>query len=278
MDSDTKLEQEGHVTKDDIQSALRTVGIEKRDVVFVHSSLSSFGHVEGGADTVIDALVETVGNDGTVVMPTFTWGSFHDKQRVIFDLADTPSETGRITEVFRRRKGVIRSTHICHSVAALGPHAHDVMGEGIRSFGKGSSFNMLYRLNAWNLFLGVSFSVCTALHMVEEFMQVPYRAYRDFKSSKVILPDKTEIPSTALEYIRKEGYSNDFEKMGEIFSKEGVLRICTLGQARIINVRIRHIFEVTRKHLERDAGFLLTPESRSRLIMASGQPGDREGT
>lgn len=139
MDLEKRAKQRKHVIKDDIERALRTVGIENGDVVLVHSSVSSFGYVESGADTVIDALLETVGNDGTIVMPTFTWGSFHDKGKVLFDLVRTPSETGKITEVFRRRKGVIRSTHICHSVAALGPHAQDVMGEGVRSFGKGSS-------------------------------------------------------------------------------------------------------------------------------------------
>ena len=78
------------ITKKHIQNGLRKVGIENGDVVFVHSSLSSFGHVEGAADTVIDALVETVGNEGTIVMPAFTWENFHDKEEVIFDLTKTP--------------------------------------------------------------------------------------------------------------------------------------------------------------------------------------------
>ena len=275
---DTETTSEATVTKDDIQRALRTVGIEKQDIAFVHSSLSSFGHVKGGADTVIDALLETVGDYGTIVVPTFTWGHSHDKEKVVFDTVNAPCETGRIPEAFRMRNGAIRSVHICHSIAAMGPHAHDVMGEGIRSFGEGSSFDCLHRLNAWNLFLGVSFSVCTALHMVEEFMRVPYRAYRNFKGSEVILPDRTQIPSASVEYLPKEGYSNDFEKMGNILSEEGVLKTCNVGQARIINVRIKHIFEVTKRCLEKDIGFLLAPECRSQLIRTSEQQRDKEST
>ena len=53
------------VTKEDIKKGLNAVGLKEGDVVFVHSSLSAFGYVIGGADTIIDALLETVGNSGT---------------------------------------------------------------------------------------------------------------------------------------------------------------------------------------------------------------------
>ncbi|RJS85340.1 aminoglycoside N(3)-acetyltransferase [Candidatus Bathyarchaeota archaeon] len=255
------------VTKDDIMAGLRRVGLREGDVVFVHSSLSSFGYVVGGADTVIDALLETVGPDGTVVMPAFTWTLFHDKEKVTFDVANTPvkNEVGTIPEVFRRRKGVIRSIHICHSVTALGPHAKDVMGDGVRSFGVGSTFHQLYKLNSWYLFLGVGFNVCTALHMVEEFMKVPYRYYRDFRNSKVILPDGRVIPCRSVEFLRRKGYYNDFEKMERIFAREGVLKTTRVGNAKIMNIRIRDIFDITKRYMEKDIGFLLTKESRELL-------------
>lgn len=259
------MRQKQLVTAEDIKRGLISIGIEKGDTVLVHSSLSSFGYVKGGADTIIDVLLEIVGNNGTIAMPTFTWDSFHDKQNIIFDLVNTPSEVGRITEVFRKRGGVTRSAHICHSVAAAGPQTQYIMGEGISACGKGSSFEQLYQLNSWNLFLGVSFSVCTALHMVEEFMQVPYREYRDFKGSQVILPEGTKMSSKSVEYLPKKGYHNDFKKIEEVFLNEGLLKICQVGKAQIINVRIRDIFRVTKRYMEQDIGFLLTPESKKQL-------------
>ena len=58
------------VSKEDIRIALRELGLKKGDITGVHSSLSSFRYVEGGAHTVIDALLEIIGREGTIVMPT----------------------------------------------------------------------------------------------------------------------------------------------------------------------------------------------------------------
>ena len=51
---------------------LRNLGIKEGDVVITHSSLKSMGNVEGGADTVIDALIEAVGSEGTVLFPALS--------------------------------------------------------------------------------------------------------------------------------------------------------------------------------------------------------------
>ncbi len=80
-----------NVRGSDITAALRRVGIGPGDVVFAHSSLSAFGHVEGGADAVIDALLDAVGGNGTVVLPAFTWGRYHAVvEPVVFDTAREP--------------------------------------------------------------------------------------------------------------------------------------------------------------------------------------------
>ncbi|MGC9317471.1 MAG: AAC(3) family N-acetyltransferase [Armatimonadota bacterium] len=261
------MTQRAHVTQSDILKGLREVGIQDGDVVLAHSSLSAFGWVEGGADTVIDALLETVGEAGTVVVPTFTWGAFHDAETAVLDLERTPvkDEVGIIPETFRQRPEARRSTHICHSVAAIGPHTEDVMGEGRSSFGEGSTFDGLYQLDAWCLMLGVGFTSCTALHGVEELAQVPYRYHRTFYGSTVVMPDGTEVPSRSVELLRYGGYRNDFGKMRQVLDDAGVLRVTGIGDAEVINVRIRDIVDVTLEHMGRDIGFLLTPTSAERM-------------
>ncbi|MBT4499416.1 MAG: AAC(3) family N-acetyltransferase [Gemmatimonadetes bacterium] len=244
------------VSQTDIRKGVLALDIAPGEVVMVHSSLSAFGYVEGGADAVIDGFRNALGPAGTLVMPTFTWNAFHARERVEFDVCRTPCETGCIPETFRNRPGVSRSLHVCHSVAAVGPDAAEVMGEGVSSFGPGSSFDALLRLDAWIAFLGVSCQCCTALHAVEEFVGVPYRAHRDFQGSVVTLPDGTRMASRSIEYLRQEVGSNDFAKLEAILEEAGVLNRVRIGAAGCMAVRIRHLFEVTRPLLERDAGFL----------------------
>ncbi|MEA3402272.1 MAG: AAC(3) family N-acetyltransferase [Armatimonadota bacterium] len=261
------MTRRAHVTRSDILTGLRDVGIQAGDVVLMHSSLSAFGWVEGGADAVIDAVLEAVGEAGTIVVPTFTWGPFHDAETAVLDLERTPvkDEVGIIPETFRRRPDARRSTHMCHSVAAIGPHTDEVMGEGVSSFGEGSSFDRLYQLDSWNLLLGVGFTSCTALHAVEERAEVPYRYHRTFYGSTVVMPDGTELASNSIELLRYGGYRNDFGKMRQVLGEAGVLRVTTIGEAEVINVRIRDIMDVTMEHMRRDIGFLLTPTSAERM-------------
>jgi len=250
------------VTRTEILTGLTAVGLRPGDVALVHSSLSAFGHVEGGAETVIDALLAAVGDIGTVVMPTFTWGSFYDKSGVVFDMRETPSETGKITEAFRHRPGALRSAHICHSVAALGPHAPQLVRDTPSAYEPGSVFDTLIALNAWNLFLGVSFGCCTALHAVEEMMRAPYRQHRDFRDCTVIHPDGTATPSNSIEFLRKDGYWNDFGKMGAVFADHGVLHTAVVGNATLTNVRIRDVIDITTDFLRDDIYYLLAKGCR----------------
>lgn len=61
------------ILKEEIIQKLREVGLEKGDAVMVHTSPKRMGYVCGGAQTVIEALMEVVGKDGTIMMPTQSW-------------------------------------------------------------------------------------------------------------------------------------------------------------------------------------------------------------
>ena len=115
------------VRYEQILSGLRRLGVREGDVILAHSSLSSFGYVEGGADTVIRALLDAVGPAGTVVVPTLSFGSV-DESDPYFSVNDTPSDTGRITEEFRKRPEARRSRHPLSSAAAIGKDAERIAG------------------------------------------------------------------------------------------------------------------------------------------------------
>jgi aminoglycoside 3-N-acetyltransferase len=153
-----------HVTADDIIAGLTQVGLADGDLVQVHSSLSAFGYVEGGADTVVDALLEVVGEEGTVMMPTFNHGNVD-----IFDINQTPSVNGAITNALRERPGAYRSMHPTHPYAAIGFVARELV-EGHLAAGTFGNESPLGKLAIWGgkvLLLGVGPNVNTAAHIGE---------------------------------------------------------------------------------------------------------------
>ena len=70
------------VLKNDIKTALKSLGVSEGQAIMVHTSLSSLGFVLGGAQTVIEALTECVGENGTIMMPTQSWKNL-DPEAVI---------------------------------------------------------------------------------------------------------------------------------------------------------------------------------------------------
>ncbi|MEJ2564251.1 MAG: AAC(3) family N-acetyltransferase, partial [Anaerolineales bacterium] len=103
---------------DDLIRGFEKMGISPGDTIMVHSSYKSLGGVNGGADTVIDALVESVGDKGTVLFPTFNFKSWVDTH--YFDVRETASHMGVITEWARCREAAVRTPHPLYSFAVLG--------------------------------------------------------------------------------------------------------------------------------------------------------------
>ena len=75
------MEKRKLVIPNDIKAALKEVGVKKGQAIMVHTSLSSLGYVCGGAQSVIEALLESVGEEGTIMMPTQSWKKLRSKDR-----------------------------------------------------------------------------------------------------------------------------------------------------------------------------------------------------
>jgi len=109
----SKRLSEKQVTKQDIVAGLQKLGIKKGDTLMVHSSLSAFGFVEKGPMTVINALLETVGKQGNVSMPTFA-----PLTNNVFDVRNTKSALGKISDTFWRLPNAKRSLEPTGALAA----------------------------------------------------------------------------------------------------------------------------------------------------------------
>jgi aminoglycoside 3-N-acetyltransferase len=168
------VEQPVPYTTQSLAAGLSALGMRAGEVVLVHSSMKRLGFVVGGVQAVVQAVLDVLGPDGTVVVPTHTpdntdpadwqhppvpeaWWPAIRQQAPGFDRSRTPSRwMGVLAEAVRTWPGAVRSDHPQVSFAALGKHAAAI-AEGHRlddALGEQSPLGAVYRLHGKVLLLG----------------------------------------------------------------------------------------------------------------------------
>ncbi len=155
---------------------LHTLGLPQDAVVMVHSSLKAFGQIDGGAQSVIQALIDYLSPNGTLLMPALSYENVHSGNPV-FDIRSTPSCVGIIPETFRQMKGVLRSMHPTHSVCGMGKQAEELFADHHKDHtpcGEHSPFHRLPKVDGYVLMLGCGLRPNTSMHAIEELVEPPY--------------------------------------------------------------------------------------------------------
>lgn len=239
-----KMEKRKLVIPEDIKTALREVGVKQGQTLMVHTSLSSLGYVCGGAQSVIEALLEAVGKDGTILMPTQSWKNLDPSAGVYweepeewwpvirkyipaYDKHITPTNTmGSVSEMFRQWKGTLRSGHPARSVAAWGHYAQYLTENHDLSdiFGNSSPVGKLYELDGYVLLIGVGYDKNTSLHLAD--VRAEYPGKHTVMESSAILVDGRRVWKT-YETLAVDG--EDFPAIGEAFEQTGQVHHTTLG-------------------------------------------------
>jgi aminoglycoside 3-N-acetyltransferase len=224
-----------HTTLNQIRAILEGMPLKKNNpVVFVHSSLFPFGLIEGGVSGICETLIDWVGHSGTILMPTFTFrkaDAWHEH--------NTPSETGVLTEYFRKLPRVRRTIHPIHSVAAYGRQAEYLTSEiDSSSFGPKSVFAKMFELKATNISLGTEFEGgATYLHYIEELAKVPYRDY--VKLNQTVfnsMGDKSDENFKYFARIKENNFEwdNNWLPIWDDFIAHGMIQLKKIGPAKIM--------------------------------------------
>ncbi|WP_367160587.1 AAC(3) family N-acetyltransferase [Kozakia baliensis] len=175
------------VTTEHLRHDMQAMGLRNGETVILHCALSKLGWVSGGARSIIEAVLQILGPDGTLVMPAQSgdlsdpaswqnppvpraWWSQIRQSTPPFDPRLTPTYgIGRVPELFRLWPETQRSFHPTCSFSARGPLADIILKEQPLDdpFGESSPLARLYEIDARVLMLGVGFQSCTALHLAE---------------------------------------------------------------------------------------------------------------
>lgn len=221
------------LTKASLKKQLEVLGINKKGTLLVHSSMKSLGEVEGGAETVLDALSEYMA-EGLLVFPTHTWAYINGENPRFYE---ERSEVciGILPELFRKREGVVRSLHPTHSVAAY--------GKGVKSFIEGhelwdtpcarqSPWGRLLDQEAQILLIGVDLRRNTFIHGVEEWMDIPGRLTEAPEQLYVITKEGQTISVPSRRHYG-DHWSEYFGKVDALFEEKGVMKKGQLGAAEV---------------------------------------------
>jgi aminoglycoside N3'-acetyltransferase len=162
------------LTQKDIVDGLKKLGLERGAAVEVHSSLSSIGHVEGGAPAVINALMDVVGEDGAIVMSAYPVSP-------VLPLTEEERQKGMIAKVrfldenanCRTGMGIIADTFRKWPNTFLGKGIHRVCAWGHNASLHTQGYNYLLSMDGRVLLIGVDIHRCSCMHTAENKVVLP---------------------------------------------------------------------------------------------------------
>jgi aminoglycoside 3-N-acetyltransferase len=159
---------------------LESLRIPRGQIVYVQSSVDWIERAGFRAAQMLAALVDWVGDRGTLVMPSYPFHTTHQaylESSPSFDVRRTPSAMGLLPEIFRRTSGVIRSLDPDFPVAALGPEAGAIVGTeaaALDPFGLDSSYQRMLDRHATHVGLGVSLNTHSFIHVIDSRAEPGY--------------------------------------------------------------------------------------------------------
>ena len=234
------------VDRRQIVAGLQSLGLHTGIGVMIHSSLSSFGRVAGGAETVIDALMEVVTPSGTLMVPSFNHGEpFGESGSGVYDPLATRTTNGAIPDHFWRRPDVYRSLNPTHAFAAWGKHARRYIAGHHRTLTMGldSPLGLLLEDDGYGLLLGVDYRSNTFHHVVEMSTGAPCLGRRT-EAYPVQLPDGLLVEGRTWGWRASSCPLTDGHRYGgEMEARELHVEIL-IGECRAILYRLRDCYEL----------------------------------
>ncbi|PKM86619.1 MAG: AAC(3) family N-acetyltransferase [Firmicutes bacterium HGW-Firmicutes-10] len=234
------------ITRQQIIDQLRANGISEGMTLMVHSSLRAFGYVCGGAQTVVDALLEAVGYEGTIVVsmqsgdnsePSY-WQNppvaieFFDiirKSHPSFHINHSDvSKMGAISKSIRHREGSVMTHHPAVAFCAMGKYARFICRHHELDFplSKESPLGACYDLKAHVLLLGVGYDSCTALHLAESI-----------SSRRAVILQGGAVEGSGgriwQKYLDYDYDADDFKNIGLVLEHKNLVTAFKIGNAHV---------------------------------------------
>jgi len=211
------------------------MGLTAGDIVLLHSSLSSLGTVDEGADSVIGAFLDVVGESGTLVVPTF-------------------GKLGIVTDVVKEHPSAISSVHPLASVAAIGADAKEICRDHWKAelaHAEDTPYTRIAEKGGYVCLLGVDQDRNTTLHTVEELLRLPYLKTTDVKTFA------TPEGEVSKSWPFFPGPHRNFIGLDRILRESGKMKIARIGKAVTRLIKSQDLIDVALQAGKEDPAFVL---------------------
>ncbi len=223
------------MTKQEIIAKLQEMGLTTGDKVLLHSSLISLGHVDGGPDAVIDAFLEVLGKEGTLLVPVF-------------------GDLGILTKTVKARPEAVISPCPVGTLAAIGADAEALCHDHWKAetaHGENTPFTRLADVDGYVCLLGCDQDRNTSLHSVEALLELPYLKTT---TQTFTTPEGEEITKSWKYY---PGPHRDFIGLDRCYREAGVMQISRIGNAQVRLIKSKDLLEIGMAVGVEDPAFVL---------------------
>lgn len=207
------------MTREELVRDLRKLGLKNGDIVLLHSALSSLGYLEGGVGALIEAFLNVLGKEGTLVVPSFT--------------------AGIVPNAVKNDPRAVESIAPTAQVAAIGAKAEEICAEHWRcetAHAEGTPYMKIAQLGGYVCLLGVDQDRNTTLHSAEALLRLPY--LKKTEPRQIETPEGERHKSFA--YF--PGPHRDFIGLDHLFTEK--MKTAVIGQAVVRLIKSRDLIDI----------------------------------
>jgi len=243
------------LTQKDIVNDLTRLGLERGAAVEVHSSLSSLGYVEGGASTVVRALMDVVGEEGAIVMsaylvtPPLPLTAEEKAKGIIAKVRFLDEGTDCKTGM-----GIIADTFCKWPNTCMGKGEHRVCAWGHNAKLHSQGYEYLLSIAGWVLLIGVDINRCSSMHTAEDKVELP----EEIMEERLRLPEEIQrlYPNTDwyVEYNdpHKPLPENAWGKIQIEAERRGLIKRGRIGKAECMLFKGKPVVDIYEEFLRTD--------------------------
>ena len=233
--------------KKDLKTLFTLLGLKKKTNVLFHTSLLNFGKIEGGVKSIYNCARDIIGEEGNIIVPTFTYSYRINK---VFDVNKSKSYPmiGVFSENIRNMRDSYRNTDPLFSFCCTGPDKQKLIErKSINCFGNKSVYVKLQKKNILIVNLGITYSTgLTAFLHIEKLANVSYRKDKIFSGTSINHQGK-KIFDKAKHFIRDDlffkSHITNRERVGKILEKKRISKVVKKKNHKHFSVKFNEFSE-----------------------------------